>query len=46
MVDTIDVYGHMIEFYEPTKALTNIHDFIREASVDFDGTDPLREFAL
>lgn len=46
MVDTIDRYGHMIEFYEPTAALMEIHDYIREASVGFDGTDPLREFSI
>lgn len=46
MVDTIDCYGHMIEFYEPTAELMKIHDFIREASFGFDGTDPLREFVL
>lgn len=46
MVDTMDRYGHMIEFYEPTPALMEIHDFIREASIGFDGTDPLRQFVL
>ena len=46
MVDTVAQYGHMIEFYEPTRALMEIHDYIREASVGFAGTDPLREFAL
>ena len=46
MVDAIERYGHMIEFYEPTPALVGIHDFIRAATVGFDGTDPVRDFQI
>lgn len=46
MVDTIERYGHMIEFYAPSPALLGIHDFIREASIGFDGTNPVRDFSL
>lgn len=46
MVDTIDLYGHMIELYEPTAALMEIHDFVRQGTVGFNGTDPVRDFAL
>lgn len=46
MVDAIERYGHMIEFYEPTAELMEIHDFIRKASIGFDGTDPVRNFAI
>ena len=46
MVDTIDLYGHMIELYAPTPALMEIHDFVRAGSVGFDGTNPVREFSL
>lgn len=46
MVDTIERYGHMIEFYEPSADLMEIHDFIRQASLDFDGDRPVRDFAI
>lgn len=46
MVDTIGLYGHMIELYEPTATLMDLHGFIRQAAQDFDGTDPVREFSL
>ena len=42
MVDTIDLYGHMIEFYAPTKELMAIHGFVREQAVGWDGSDPMR----
>ena len=44
--DTIDLYGHMTELYEPTPALMEIHDFVRQGTVGFNGTDPIREFSL
>lgn len=42
MVDTRERYGHLIEMYAPTKQLIDIYDFVREASVGFDGTNPVR----
>ena len=42
MVDTIDLYGHMIEFYAPTKELMAIHGFVREQAIGWDGSDPIR----
>lgn len=46
MVDTIRLYGHMIELYAPTPSLMEIHDFVRQGSIGFDGRDPVRDFAL
>ena len=46
MVDTIGLYGHMTEIYEPTPALMEIHDFVRQGTVGFNGTDPVRDFSL
>ncbi|MES2493866.1 MAG: VOC family protein [Pseudomonadota bacterium] len=42
MVDTLDLYGHMIELYEPTPALLAIHGYVRDQSIGWDGTDPIR----
>ena len=41
-VDTVASFGHMTEIYEATPALTRFYDFVRDASRDWDGTDPIR----
>jgi hypothetical protein len=46
MVDTISLYGHMTELYAPTPSLMEIHNFVRNGSVGFDGADPVRDFVL
>ena len=46
MVDTIDLYGHMIELYKPCEKVEAFYAMVREASVDFDGTDPVRSFSF
>lgn len=46
MVDVIEQYGHMIEFYQPTPLLMEIHDFIRQAAIGWDGSDPVRDFTV
>ena len=46
MLDTIALYGHMLELYAPSPALLGIYDFIRNAAVDFDGRDPVRPFSF
>lgn len=42
MVDALDLYGHMIELYEPTPALLEIHGYVRDQSIGWDGSDPIR----
>ena len=34
--------GHLIEIYEPTERLKGFYDMVRNASVDWDGADPVR----
>ncbi len=46
MVDTLDLYGHMIELYAPCEKVEAFYAMVREAAVDFDGTDPVRPFAF
>lgn len=46
MVDTIRSYGHMLELYEPSETILSVYEFIRTASVDFDGNDPVRSISL
>lgn len=43
MIDATGRYGHMIELYEGIPALTGFYDMVREASIGFDGTDPIRD---
>jgi hypothetical protein len=44
LIDTIQSNGHMMELYEPTPPLVELYDFIRDQSIGFDGTDPVRLF--
>lgn len=41
-VDAVATLGHMIEIYEPSDALVGFYAFVREASLDWDGSDPVR----
>jgi len=34
--------GHLIEIYEPTDGLLKFYDMVRRASIDWDGSDPVR----
>jgi catechol 2,3-dioxygenase-like lactoylglutathione lyase family enzyme len=34
-VDTFATYGHMLELYEPTAALTGFYDMVRNSAGDF-----------
>ncbi len=34
--------GHLIEIYEPTDSVMRLYRMVREAAVDWDGTDPVR----
>ncbi len=42
-VDTVDPLGHMIEVYERSDALLGFYDFVRKASIDWDGATPVRD---
>ncbi|WP_156678589.1 VOC family protein [Sphingomonas profundi] len=46
MMDGVARYGHMIELYEGVPSLTGFYDFVKAASVGFDGTDPIRQIAF
>ena len=42
-VDARETYGHMIELYEPARALTGFYRLVANAARDWDGADPIRE---
>jgi hypothetical protein len=46
MIDARAQYGHMLEIYQPTSALTDIFDFIRDQARTFDGSDPIRSVSF
>ena len=41
-IDAIDVLGHMIEIYVPTPPVKGFYDMVKDASVNWDGGDPIR----
>ena len=41
-IDAVDALGHMIELYEGSEAMTGLYAMVREASLDWDGSEPLR----
>lgn len=43
-VDTSRLYGHFVELYAPSAAVTALYDFVRDQSVGFDGRNPVRAF--
>lgn len=46
MIDTLALYGHMIELYAPSTEVETFYAMVKDAAVGFDGTDPLRPFAF
>jgi hypothetical protein len=46
MIDTLDLYGHMIELYAPSETVRGFFAMIRENSAKFDGRELLREFSF
>ena len=40
--DAISEMGHFIEIYEPIESLKNLYERVRSASINWDGSDPLR----
>ena len=43
MIDATKALGHFIELYEPNSALMSFYDRVREASLNWDGNDPIRK---
>ncbi len=41
-IDSSASLGHMIELYEPSDALIGFYQMVRDASIDWDGSDPIR----
>lgn len=46
MIDTLALYGHMIELYAPSPEVESFYAMVKDAAVGFDGTDPIREFSF
>ncbi|RGP41744.1 hypothetical protein BPTFM16_02052 [Altererythrobacter insulae] len=42
-VDARKTMGHMLELYEPTEQLTDFYQMVRQASKDWDGSEPVRK---
>jgi hypothetical protein len=42
-LDATHSLGHFIEVYERSEALLGFYDFVHKASVDWDGSEPVRE---
>ena len=42
-IDTRSTLGHMLEIYEPVELLLNFYKMVKNASVNWDGKDPVRE---
>ena len=42
-IDAVARYGHMIELYEPTPALTGFYAMVAKAAENWDGSDPIRK---
>ena len=41
-IDTVATQGHMLEVYERSEALIGFYTFVRDASLDWDGLEPVR----
>jgi hypothetical protein len=41
-IDDVAMRGHYWELYEPTPSLLGFYDMVRDASVEWDGRDPVR----
>jgi hypothetical protein len=46
MMDAVEQFGHFIELYEPSPPLLGVYHLVQNAAMNFDGTDPVRDFAL
>ena len=41
-IDAVSQMGHFLELYEPSSALQSFYQKVRDASIDWDGSDPIR----
>ncbi len=41
-IDAVSQMGHFLELYEPSSALQSFYQKVRDASMDWDGSDPIR----
>nr|WP_254911359.1 VOC family protein [Sphingomonas sp. CDS-1] len=46
MMDCVAELGHYVELYEPTPQLLGVYDLVRKSAEGFDGTEPIRYFAI
>ena len=46
MVDLRAKLGHMVEIYEPSQGLADFYAFVRKASLDWNGDEPVRHLRL
>lgn len=46
MMDAVERFGHFIELYEPSPPLLAVYHRVENAAINFDGSDPVRDFAL
>ena len=44
-IDAVERYGHMVELYEPTPALTSFYAMVAGAANYWDGRNPIRKLA-
>ena len=44
--DTVDAVGHFTELWQKSDAFTDFMKFVRDASIDWDGRDPVRDAAI
>lgn len=46
MMDAVEQFGHFIELYEPSAPLLGVYHLVKSASMNFDGSNPVRDFAF
>ncbi len=46
MMDATRQFGHFVELYQPSPALLGVYHLVKNASMNFDGKDVVRDFAL
>lgn len=46
MMDATRQFGHFIELYEPSPTLLGVYELVKNAALDFDGGNPVRDFSL
>jgi len=44
--DTVNAVGHFTELWQKSDAFIDFMNFVKDASVNWDGTDPVRDASL